>query len=61
MAQTENLSNELDALVAEAMQQPGVADVMAVYGQLQQADQSARETMQSLRAHWQYQSSNSSS
>lgn len=58
MTVKENLTKELDAMLAQAMKQPGVAEVMAVYAQSRPASESAEEARQSLKAQWVYQSTN---
>lgn len=61
MSAQDNLAAELNALLSEAMKQPGVADAIGAYAQAREAAASADEVNQSLKAHWVYQSSNSSS
>jgi hypothetical protein len=60
MAQKE-AAKELNELLAKAMEQPGVADVMRVYESIRGPADSARETINSLRPQWVYQTTNTSS
>ena len=61
MADTEQTAKELAEMVARAMEQPGVADVMAIYEAARQAGQAAHDGMQSLQPQWICQSTDTSS
>ena len=52
---------EIEELLARAMEQPGVAEAMAVFNETQQATAAAQETYKSLQPRWCYQSTNTSS
>lgn len=61
MTTRKTADQEVADILARAMEQPGVAEVMAIYGATREASEAAQETMQSLQPHWTYQASNSSS
>lgn len=61
MADTEQTAKELAEMVARAMEQPGVADLMAIYEAARQAGQAAQDGMQSLQPQWICQSTDTSS
>ncbi len=52
---------ELNDLIARAMEQPGVTDVMRVYEEARAATEPAQQAMNLLRQQWVYQSTDTSS
>ena len=60
MAKMEAAEKELGELLAQAMQQPGVADVMSIYETARQTTDAAQGSMGSLQPQWLYQVTNSS-
>lgn len=59
MAETDAAAKELAEMIARAMEQPGVAEIMAIYEVARQASDAAQESMP--RPQWVYQSTNTSS
>lgn len=60
MAKRDAADRELAEMLARAMQQPGVADVMAIFEASRRTSEAAQESMQSLQPQWLYQASNTS-
>jgi len=58
---TDTADKELAELLARAMEQPGVADALAIFGDVRAASDAAQERMQSLQPQWTYQATNTSS
>lgn len=52
---------DVNELLARAMQQPGVAEVMAIYEGSRDVTANAQKSMNSLQPQWVYQSTNTSS
>lgn len=52
---------QVNDLLARAMEQPGVADVMAIYRDAQQTTDAAQASMGPLQPQWVYQATNTSS
>jgi hypothetical protein len=61
MAKEDAAKQELARMVEQAMQQPGVADVMAMFDATRQANEALQQSMHSLQPQWVYQSTNTSS
>jgi hypothetical protein len=61
MAHMDAAEKELSDLLAQAMQQPGVADLMSIYEAARQTTDAAQGSMGSLQPQWLYQVTNSSS
>lgn len=58
---TDKTSREFAKLLARAMEQPGVAETMAIYHEARLSSDAAQESMQLLQPRWSYQATNTSS
>lgn len=58
---TDTMDKELTDLLARAMEQPGVAETLAVLDEVRAANDAAQEALNSLQPHWVYHATNGTS
>lgn len=58
---TETMDKELADLLARAMEQPGVAEALAVFEEARAASDAAQEALNSLQPQWTYHATNTTS